>query len=361
MTLQFSLNDNPNCLGHHFIVGLSGAVLADSDRELLAALRPMGVLLRAPNFQENVEYSLWLTSLKSMVQEIQTIIDREKFIVSIDHEGGKVHRAPAPITHFPDAMTYAPKAGEVAAAMGKELSSMGFNLSLSPVVDIHSNPCNPIIGRRAFGTTPESVIKAALPFMKGLMDHGVLACAKHFPGHGDTSQDSHLELPRLKLSRADIEARELMPFRAVVKAGIPMILTAHVKFLAIDRRNPATLSKKILHEILRKDIGFQGVILSDDLDMQAIADHYDEEDIAQRSLNAGLDMFLFNHKPARGIELARAMLKNLKHKRLDERTLHAGFERIRCLVDDKLSMNKVRLLEDAMLRKHAKLAASFSE
>lgn len=359
MELQFHISDRPDCLGHHFIVGLSGAALADSDRSLLETLRPAGVLLRAPNFRENVEYSLWLSSLKAMLQEIQTIIEREKFIVTIDHEGGRIHRVPAPLTRFPDAMSYARRSGEVGEAMGLELSSIGVNLSLGPVVDIHSNPHNPVIGRRAFGNTAEAVISAAIPFVEGLARHNVLACAKHFPGHGDTSQDSHLELPRLKLGRKEIFERELKPFQALINAGIPMILTAHVKFLEIDRRNPATLSRKILSEILRKEMNFRGVILSDDLDMQAIADNYSEEVIAERALSAGLEMFLFNHKPARGIELARALLKSLRREKTLERKLEDAYGRIRELIEGKLSMNPVRLLDNSELKHHAKLANSF--
>jgi beta-N-acetylhexosaminidase len=358
MALKYELSDSPACLGHHFIVGLSGPVLADKDREILKNLRPMGVLLRAPNFRENVEYSLWLSSFKSLISEAQELSGREKFIVSIDHEGGKVHRAPAPITHFPDALFYSKKARETAKAMAIELASMGVNLSLAPVADIHSNPSNPIIGNRAFGKTPDEVIAGVIPFARELMANGVLACAKHFPGHGDTEQDSHLELPRLRLARAELEGRELKPFKALVDAGIPIILTAHIKFLNVDRRNPATLSKKILVEILRHGMNFQGVILSDDLDMQAIADNYSEQEIAERAVPATLDMFLFNHHPERGIKLAMAILKALREKKIREKMLEASFERIRHLIDDLLPCNKQRLLDASIFKEHAKLATS---
>lgn len=360
MALKLELSDRPSCLGHRFIIGLSGPTLGEEDKEVLETLRPMGVLLRAPNFRENVEYSLWLSSLEQMLREAQAITEREKFIITIDHEGGRIHRTPAPLTHFPSAMEYARKAREVATAMATELSSIGINLSLSPVADIHSNPQNPVIGKRAAGTTADEVIAAVVPFFEGLMQHGVLACAKHFPGHGDTSQDSHLELPRLRLGLPELRERELRPFEALAKAGVPMILTAHVKFLQLDRRNPATLSKKILKDVLRTLLGFRGVVLSDDLDMQAIADNYSEEDIAERAVNAGLDMFLFNHKPKRGILMAEAILKGLRSGNIREKMVETSFERIRFLVDEQLQMHKPRLLDAGVFKSHAKLAASFN-
>lgn len=358
MPLSLEISDNPACLGHHFIVGLSGSSLTDADRKVLTTLRPMGVLLRAPNFRQGVEYSLWLKSLKQMLGEAQALTERDKFIISIDHEGGRIHRVPAPLTQFPDALTHARKAAEVARAMAIELASIGINLSLAPVADIHSNPSNPVIGKRAFGTTPEEVIQAVVPYVQSLMANGIMPCAKHFPGHGDTSQDSHLELPRLNLSLKELEERELKPFQALINADVPMILTAHIKFLKIDRRNPATLSKKILTDTLRDKMGFKGVILSDDLDMQAIADNYSTDDIAKRAIPAGLDMFLFNHHPERGIKLAQSIVRGLREKQIREKMVQASFERIRHFVDSLLPMNAIRLLDAKVFAAHARLAGS---
>lgn len=357
MSLKLEITDSPACLGHSFIVGLSGPELSDPDRVLLETLRPLGVLLRAPNFRDGVEYSLWLLSLKDMLREAQQIIGRDKLLVTIDHEGGRVHRAPAPLTHFPYAMQYAARAAEVAQAMAVELASIGINLSLAPVADIHSNPQNPVIGKRSFGTTPEAVIATAVPFMETLQRYGVLACAKHFPGHGDTSQDSHLELPRLRLQLEQLRERELLPFRALIAAGVPMILTAHVKFLDIDKRNPATLSKKVLQGILRDELSFTGVILSDDLDMQAIADNYSEADIAVRGVTAGLDMFLFNHEPRRGIELAKAILQALRQKKVREHLIEETFERVQRLYE-ALAMHTPKLLDTKVFAAHAALRAA---
>lgn len=360
MPLAFDLSSEPACLGHHFIIGPSGAVLSNADREILTTLRPMGILLQGRNFRQGLEYSAWLQSLKQLIEETKALTEREKIIVCIDHEGGRVHRTPAPITHFPFAQQHASRAAAVAKAMATELSSIGVNLSLAPVADIHSNPANPVIGQRAYGTTPESVSKAVVPYMQALMANGIMACAKHFPGHGDTSQDSHLELPRVNLSMGELEVRELKPFQALIDAGIPMILTAHIKFLKIDRRNPATLSKKFIAETLREKMGFQGVIASDDLDMQAIADNYSSDDIAKRIVPAGADMFLFNHHPERGIKLAQSILKGLREKRIREKMLRASFERIKHFVDDLLPTNPVRLLDAKIFAEHAKLAQSLA-
>ena len=128
-----------------------------------------------------------------------------------------------------------------AKVWAEELASLGFNLNFAPVLDINSNPANPVIGERAFGRTPEEVISAALPFIEGMESHGVKACGKHFPGHGDTKVDSHYELPVLDLSPEELEVRELKPFVAAIRAGIGMIMTSHIVFTAIDKENPTTL------------------------------------------------------------------------------------------------------------------------
>ncbi len=237
-------------------------------------------------------------------------------LIAVDQEGGAVQRVRAPGTQWPPMLTLdghpAPTdellAREVGRALGRELAALGFDIDFAPVLDVHTNPANPIIGDRAFGTEPETVARRALALAAGLADAGVLACGKHFPGHGDTATDSHLELPRLDHAWDRLDAIELVPFRRAAEAGLPMIMTAHVIFAALDPDQPATLSARVIHEVLRQRLGYRGVIVSDDLDMRAIADHHGVGDAAVRALRAGCDALLLCRDEAHQAEARAALL-----------------------------------------------------
>jgi beta-N-acetylhexosaminidase len=181
--------------------------------------------------------------------------------------------------------------------IGRELRAVGFDLNYAPVLDVDTNPDNPVIGPRSFGRTPDVVAWHALAVMAGLGAGGVAACGKHFPGHGDTLQDSHLALPRLEHSLERLENVELVPFKAAIKASVPALMTAHVMFNELDPEWPATMSGLIVRALLRNKLGYDGLVVSDDLEMKAIADHYSLEDVLVRGLNAGVDAFLCCHTP----------------------------------------------------------------
>jgi beta-N-acetylhexosaminidase len=220
--------------------------------------------------------------------------------IAVDQEGGVVQRVRAPATRWPAMAAHdrfaAPADSELAEqvgrAMGEELRALGFDLDFAPVLDVHTNPANPIIGDRAFGRDAESVARRALAFARGLDAAGVLACGKHFPGHGDTATDSHLELPRIDHDWARLEQVELLPFRRSAEAGLPMIMTAHVVFAALDATRPATLSPAVMTGLLRERLGYRGVILSDDLDMRAIAGDMGADIAAVAAVRAGCDVLL---------------------------------------------------------------------
>jgi len=220
-------------------------------------------------------------------------------LIAVDQEGGRVQRVRAPATVWPPMLAHdrhpspddAALAEEIGLAMGRELAALGFDIDFAPVLDVHSNQDNPIIGDRAFGRDPESVARRALAYAHGLARAGILGCGKHFPGHGDTSTDSHLELPRIDHPMARLEQVELVPFVRATAAGVPMIMTAHVVFSALDPSVPATLSPAAI-SLLRDRLGYRGVIVSDDLDMKAIADHFGIADAAVRAVAAGCDVLL---------------------------------------------------------------------
>lgn len=226
--------------------------------------------------------------------------DRPPLLTCVDHEGGRVQRVRAPATVWPPMMQLDGfddaeaelVAEQVGRAIGVELAALGFDVDFAPVLDVHTNPANPIIGDRAFGREPAPAAGRALAFARGLESAGVLSCGKHFPGHGDTSTDSHLELPRLDHDLDRLRAVELEPFRRAAVAGMPMIMTAHVVFAALDDRVPATLSRRVITGLLREELGYQGLVVSDDLDMRAIADHGGVGEAAVAAVAAGCDALL---------------------------------------------------------------------
>ena len=230
----------------------------------------------------------------------RTAPDGTPALIAVDQEGGVVQRMRAPATHWPPMRAHdgfaAPDdetiAEQVGTALGQELRAVGFDIDFAPVLDVHTNPANPIIGDRAFGTEPETAARRALAFARGLDAAGILSCGKHFPGHGDTSTDSHLELPRIDHAWERLERVELLPFQRAAAAKLPMLMTAHVVFAALDATRPATLSEQVITGLLRNRIGYQGVIVSDDLDMKAIAAHMGADVAAVAAIRAGCDVLL---------------------------------------------------------------------
>jgi len=228
--------------------------------------------------------------------------------IAIDQEGGNVHRLPPPFTRFPAAASIGARndrglADRLGHAAAVELGLAGINLNFAPVLDVHSNPENPVIGARAFGTEAARVIEISAAWARGLRHGGVIPCGKHFPGHGATSQDSHFELPAVEKSMADLQAVELAPFIDACANRMESLMTAHVKFPALDPDLPATLSEPIITGLLRHQLGYDGVVFSDDMAMGAIADHFAPGPAAALALYAGVDMLLFCHDMAQAAEV----------------------------------------------------------
>jgi beta-N-acetylhexosaminidase len=216
--------------------------------------------------------------------------------ISVDQEGGRVVRIPSPAIQLPPMRELgdvgdADLVRRAARAVALELAALGVNLNFAPVLDVDTNPDNPVIGDRSFGRDPELVAKLGAAFATGLEENGVLSCGKHFPGHGDTAVDSHLDLPIVRVSKERLDAVELVPFRAASKS-VSSLMTAHVVFEALDTGVPATQSHKILVDILRREIGYTGLVFSDDLEMRALADRETVEESALKAIRAGCDVLL---------------------------------------------------------------------
>jgi len=249
-------------LGLRFIVEPSGVELSRDEAALLSDLRPAGIMLRKRNLMQGVEYGVWRSAYSKLLSDVRAAIGRPSIVVCVDHEGGNVNRFPAPITRFPYPAAYASREDairEVTSMMARELRALGVNLSFSPVADIHSNPANPVINERAFGTSAEEVAKRSVVCAEELRRGGIIPCAKHFPGHGDTSVDSHLALPVVNRTEEELDRRELVPFRALISHGIEMIMSGHLMLPHLDAVNPATLSSVIMGDSFEVNSVFRGL------------------------------------------------------------------------------------------------------
>ena len=245
-------------------------------------------------FDRNVESPFQVASLS---REAVSLSTEWPPWVSIDQEGGRVARLGAPFTCWPPMSTLGHSvdvdlARRFSQALARELSAVGITLNYAPVLDVNTNPENPVIGDRAFSDRVERVSRLGMAVIEGLQEGGVAACGKHFPGHGDTVCDSHFDLPVVYKSREDLAQIEMQPFRVASASGLATMMTAHVIYKNIDDVAPATLSKILLTDVLREDLGFKGLLISDDMEMKAITGIRSVEDAAVEAIVAGCDMIL---------------------------------------------------------------------
>lgn len=359
MDLPFDLGAGAASLGHRFLIGLQpGHVLGDHDKRLLSLLRPAGVVFFRANFQAGVPYEEWLGTHRQLVADIREHIGRDEVIFSIDHEGGGVLRPPAPITPFAYARRWRENAADVGHAMGRELASLGFNVNFAPVLDVNSNPDNPVIGRRSFGATPQEVTEAARPFLHAMQAEGVMGCLKHFPGHGDTSVDSHYGLPVVDVDAKTFRERELAPFRELANGEARMVMTAHIVFPQIDPGTPATMSRTILQDILRNELGFGGVVVSDDLGMKAISSMLDQPETSIKLANAGCDllcMCAYWADTGLILRIIDNIIAGIRDGSVAETVLEQSHQRVTKLLSE-LPRHEVTALSDADFTHHAGLA-----
>jgi len=326
-------------------------------REFLSEIDPFGVILFARNMPD-------CQSLLALTAAVAATVPAA--LLCIDHEGGRVDRLPRPFTHFPPVLQMARRGDpgllrEVARYQARELRAAGFHVNFAPVLDIHTNPDNPVIGDRAFGTTPEEVIHNALPYLQGMTEGGIVGCGKHFPGHGDTRSDSHLELPYVDHDSDRLSQVEMRPFARAIAQGIPMIMSAHVVYRALDPELPASLSAKVIDGWLRRALGFGGVVVSDDLEMRAIADRYSIGEAAVQAVLAGSDVVLVCKTAALVYEAREALATAIAEGRIGRATLAAAERRRRKLVQRVAKLGKIVAERDAIgAQEHASLASRFA-
>ena len=314
-------------------------------RSLAREFQLGGIIL----FARNIEAPEQVAELSDDVQALATEMP---LWVGVDQEGGRVARLQAPFTEWPP-MAVLGRSGDpalalrFAAALAAELKAVGITLDYAPVLDIHTNPKNPVIGDRALAADAAMVGTLGAAIVRGLQDNGIAACGKHFPGHGDTSVDSHDELPIVEHTPDRVRRVECVPFREAIRADVAFIMTAHLLVPSLDEDAPATLSRRIVYGLLREELGFDGVILSDDLEMEALARTYPVPEAAVQAIAAGCDGVLVCRARAedrsQDIEVQVAVLEALVHAVEDGRIPYKRLE-------DALSRHrrvKGRFLADA--------------
>ncbi len=327
MKKQFTLREK---IGQRFFVGFEGTQLSETLKELIKDYKTGNIIL----FRQNVQDK---TQLKGLCEDIQEFVMKELGVpafISIDQEGGMVTRLSLDCTNVPGAMAiaatgcknYAREAGRITA---KELMAMGVNFNLAPSLDINNNAQNPVIGVRSYGDTPQKVAEYGIEMIKGLEEEGILSCAKHFPGHGNTDVDSHLGLPKIELTYDELSQFELVPFKAAINAGVPAVMTAHIAFPKIEKENiPATFSKVIIQDILRGKLSFKGLIISDCMEMHAIRKHFGTPESIVKSLCAGMDIVFCSHTAELAQKAVELVEEAVQAGTLTERELDENLSRI---------------------------------
>ena len=297
-------------IGQRLAVGFPGYEIPQELRDLVREYYVGNIILFAENIRDNIQLKRLCVQLQELVQEATGL----PAFITIDQEGGVVSRLGADAAVVPSAMCVS-ATGETHNAYlaglitGRELSALGVNFDLAPVMDVNSNPHNPVIGVRSYGDAPETVARYGVEMIRGLTEGGVLSCAKHFPGHGDTALDSHLSLPRVDKTLEELESCELMPFRTAIEAGVPAVMTTHILFPELEPDGvPATMSRRIITGVLKERMGFKGLVVSDCMMMQAIQTYYGTVNGIVAAACAGVDIMFTSHS----IEYARQGCEALK-------------------------------------------------
>jgi beta-N-acetylhexosaminidase len=321
-------------IGQLLMIGFDGTVVDAELRRMITDYHIGGIIL----FARNVGSPEQVARLTNELQTIALESGHPGLFIAIDQEGGRVARLTETtgFTEFPSAMaltaTCDPEnARRMAAAMAAEMRAVGINVDFAPDLDVNNNPANPVIGTRSFSSDPAKVAEYGIAFARGLQENGVLSFGKHFPGHGDTGVDSHIDLPQVPHDRARLDEIELIPFRAAIQADLAGIMSAHVTFPAIDPKPglAATLSHPVLTGLLRDELGFNGLIATDSLEMGALASKgYPAPVAASLAFAAGADLLLFNRDHAMHKEAFANLVRTVREGKVSEGQLDASVQRI---------------------------------
>lgn len=320
-------------IGNLFMVGFNGTNFSAEVKDLLDELTPCGVIL----FARNIEDPAQIASLNHDIQSRGLRDGGSGYFIGVDQEGGRVRRLKQPFTVFPPAMEMAAAhdpataVAEFARVTARQLRLVGFNLDFVPVLDVltsEGSPDRAVIGDRSFGSDPEVVARLGEIVIDVMRSEGVIPCCKHFPGHGGTAVDSHTDLPVDARPWDEIRTCDLLPFRAAATRGVEMVMTAHVLYPSIDPAVPATLSSRLVEGTLRRDMGYSGVVITDDLDMGAVAGRFTVEDCALKAMNAGDDILLICNHPEKAFAARSRLLEAVRDGELSEGRVNQALARI---------------------------------
>jgi len=334
-------------LGQLIIAGFHGYEYDDHLKTLIEEYKVGNIILFTRNIKD---LNQLITLNKKIFSEVQKHTGNIPFI-TIDQEGGMVTRIQDCATFCPGNMTLtatnnSDNAYRIGKIMGDELTHLGINMNLAPSLDVNNNPDNPVIGVRSYSDNPKTVSEYGNKYIKGLQEKGVIATAKHFPGHGDTNVDSHLGLPMITHTLPELEKIELVPFKSAIKNGVNAIMSAHIVFSEIDKSGlPGTLSKVILNDLLRDKLNFKGLIISDCMQMKAIDDQYTTERGTLMGIKAGLDIACISHDLEKQVGALRLIESAVLKGEISEDLIDEKVERI--LSYKEKTKNKV--MEDFVL------------
>lgn len=317
-------------VGQHLIVGVAGHSLTSEERRFIVDNNIGGVILFGRNVSTPEQVAALCTEIQNL--HLQTV-SRIPLTISIDMEGGRVHRLKDPFTQWPPLRNLgnidSPQASfQFSYLMGLELRACGINLDYAPVLDVFTNPENKVIGDRSISNDPEMVAKHSSALVRGYLKAGVIPCGKHFPGHGNTLIDSHEDLPIEHATLERLHEVELIPFKKAFKSGLELLMTSHILFPKIDPEWPGTLSEILLRRVLREDLRYRGLVISDDLDMKALAKNYDRKMIPVRALQAGVDILLYCNEPESPPRAISSVVEAIHDGWIDRAQMESSLRRI---------------------------------
>ncbi|RTQ94620.1 beta-N-acetylhexosaminidase [Lysinibacillus telephonicus] len=336
-------------IGQMIFTGISGKTLNENDLSLINEYKVGGIIF----FKGNLVST---NQTLNLLNEIKSVNEKNDFplFLGIDEEGGRISRLPKELIGIPSSKKISESndvffAHDIGKILGKELSAFGFNLNFAPVLDVNSNPKNPVIGDRSFGDNPDIVSSFGIEVMKGLQSQNIISVVKHFPGHGDTAVDSHLDLPVVNKSLDQLKKLELIPFKKAFAEGTDVVMVAHILLPKIDSTFPSSMSKEIITGILREQLNFDGVVITDDLTMKAITNNYDITAAAVNSVKAGSDIILIAHDYHNVISSFQALKKAVESGEISEERIDESVTRILQLKEkykiDNSKVNKINIEE----------------
>ncbi|GAA0448276.1 hypothetical protein GCM10008983_27980 [Lentibacillus halophilus] len=284
-------------IGQMIISGVDGTKMTTETKNIIQKHHVGGIILYGNNINSQTQTVNFLNEMKAANTD-----NPYPLLLGVDEEGGRVTRMPDGVKSLPSSRSIGELNNKdvsfnVGTILGEQMKAFGFNLDFAPVLDVNSNPDNPVIGDRSFGDNPDIVARLGIQTMKGIQSEGIISAIKHFPGHGDTGKDSHLQLPKVDKSYEELSELELIPFKRAISEGADVSMVAHILLPKIDPNDPASMSEEVITGILREDYNFDGVVMTDDLTMEAITDHYHVAQAAVQSVKAGADLLLVGHNP----------------------------------------------------------------